>query len=111
MMCPYMASFLILVTLIISIAIAINIQYFYFKEDNNSKNKEMYMNTMTDNIPQYLNHKGKCFDCEDQMIATHGLDGAWLGQSTKLFSTEKDGISQKDGDLSGGFLGKTMKYY
>lgn len=111
MMCPYMASFLILITLIISIGIAINMQYFYFKKDSNNKMNEKYMNNDITGIPQYMSHKGKCFDCEDQMIAMHGVDGAWMGQSTKLFSTEKDGISQKDGDLSGGFLGKTMKYY
>lgn len=108
-MCPYMAAYLIMITLIIGISLAISLQYIYFKKNENKKS-EKYTNNV-EVLPQYLSHKGKCFDCEDQMIATHGVDGAWMGQSTKLFSTERDGVQQSGGDISGGFLGKTMKYY
>ena len=47
---------------------------------------------------------------EAQMIATYGPDGAWLANPTKSFASEKSGMEQT-GSLSGGFLGKTMKYY
>jgi len=61
-------------------------------------------------MPEYLNHKTKSFDSEQQMIAQYGLDAAWQGQPTKCFSCENDAVKQK-GDISGGFLAKTMKYY
>jgi hypothetical protein len=62
-------------------------------------------------VPQYLHHKSKCFDCEADMINRVGTDGAWMANPSKTFSAETDGIAQSSGDLSGGFLGKTMKYY
>ena len=58
----------------------------------------------------YLDHKSKSFSAEAQMIATYGPDGAWLANPTKSFASEKSGMEQT-GSLSGGFLGKTMKYY
>jgi hypothetical protein len=45
------------------------------------------------------------------MINRVGTDGAWMANPSKTFSAETDGIAQSSGDLSGGFLGKTMKYY
>lgn len=60
-------------------------------------------------VPEYLNHKSKCFDCEADMIARYGIDGAWLANPTKLFATEQQGVAM-DG-LRGGFIGKTMRYY
>lgn len=61
-------------------------------------------------IPQYMNHKSKCYDCERDIINRLGKDQAWRAQPSKLFSTETAGIAQT-GKISGGFLGKTMKYY
>lgn len=62
------------------------------------------------NVPEYLNHKSSCFSCEKDIINRYGVDAAWLGQPTKSFDSEIDGIYQAN-DISGGFLGKTMKYY
>lgn len=61
-------------------------------------------------IPQYMNHPTKCFDCEQDIIRRYGTDYTWMAQPTKLFSAEAAGIAQKK-DVSGGFLGKTVKYY
>jgi hypothetical protein len=62
-------------------------------------------------VPQYLHHKSRCFSCEKDMIDRHGPDAAWMANPSKTFSAEQDGIRQANGDISGGFLGKTMKYY
>ena len=56
---------------------------------------------------QYLQHKTSCFDCEKQMINTHGEEGAWMGQPTKSFDAEKEARRQGES----GFLAKTLKYY
>lgn len=75
--------------------------------------EENYMNggAASGSVPQYLHHKSKCFDCEADMIERVGADGAWMANPSKTFSAETDGITQAGGELSGGFLGKTMKYY
>lgn len=75
--------------------------------------EEEYMNNTLDDtmVAQYMHHKSKCFDCEADMIDRHGEDGAWMANPSKTFSAEADGIAQAGGDLSGGFLAKTMKYY
>jgi hypothetical protein len=54
---------------------------------------------------EYLNHKGKCIDCEKEFSA----ETAWKGQSTKCFSCERDLLSRGDAKL--GYVAKTMKYY
>jgi len=61
--------------------------------------------------PQYLNHKSKSFDAEREMINRCGLDGAWLANPSKCFDCETSAIDQAGGDISGGFLAKTIKYY
>ena len=55
----------------------------------------------------YLNYKSSCFDCEKQAIQQYGPDGAWLANPTKMFSAETSGVEQT-GDISGGFLAKTI---
>lgn len=64
-----------------------------------------------DGIPEYLKHKSKCFSCEKQAINEYGLDGAWLANPAKSFDAEREGVIQSNGDISGGFLAKTIKYY
>lgn len=68
--------------------------------------------TMRENFvtDQYLFHKSKCYDCEQHIASTEGVDAVWKAQPTKLFSAESDGVSQA-GDVSGGYLGKTLKFY
>lgn len=60
-------------------------------------------------VPEYLHHKSRCFDCESQMIAQHGQEGAWMANPAKTFSAESQGVAM--GGLEGGFIAKTMKYY
>lgn len=67
--------------------------------------KEMFQ------VPQYLHHKSKCFDCEAQIANQFGTDAIWMANPSKTFAAERDGIAQAGGDISGGFLGKTMRYY
>jgi hypothetical protein len=50
---------------------------------------------------EYLNHKSKCFDCEQDIIKRCGVDQAWRAQPTKSF----------DSELANGWIAKTMKYY
>ncbi len=59
----------------------------------------------------YLDHKSKCFSCENQAIAAYGPDGAWLYNPTKGFDDEREAVVQAGGAISGGFLAKTIKYY
>jgi hypothetical protein len=61
-------------------------------------------------IPEYLNHKSKCFDCEKEILNNFGEDAVWIAQPSKMFAAESEGMSQT-GTVSGGFLGKTIKYY
>jgi hypothetical protein len=58
-------------------------------------------------VSQYLNHKSKCYDCEQDIISREGEDAAWKAQPTKSFDSEAQGV-QMDGN---GFIGKTLKYY
>lgn len=60
-------------------------------------------------LPEYLSHKTKCFDCENQARSIYGDDGAWRAQPTKSFASEQQGFDMY-GEI-GGFIGKTMKYY
>lgn len=64
-----------------------------------------------DNIPQYMKHKSKCYSCEQEILNTLGPDAVFLAQPTKGFDDEIAGIAQAGGDLSGGYLAKTIKYY
>lgn len=57
---------------------------------------------------EYLKHKGRCFDCEKQMINMYGKDAAWMGQQAKSFDSERDAVLQAN---SNGFLAKTIRYY
>ena len=61
-------------------------------------------------VPEYLRYASKCFSCETDIINRYGQDAAWMGQPSKLFSGEAQGVQQA-GNISGGFLGKTMRYY
>ena len=58
----------------------------------------------------YLRHSTKCVSCENQMRSMYGDDAAWMGNASKLFSAESDGVRQV-GNISGGFLGKTLPYF
>lgn len=60
---------------------------------------------------EYLNYKSKSFDSEKQMINMYGEDGAWMANPSRSFDSEYDGVLQANGDISGGFLGKTMRFY
>jgi len=62
-------------------------------------------------IPEYLRHKSKCFDCENEVIAKYGPQSAWLANPTKGFDDEKDVVLRNNGDISSGYLAKTIKYY
>lgn len=48
---------------------------------------------------EHLKHKGRCFDCEKEVINRYGEDAAWFAQQTKSFDSEP------------GFIAKTMRYY
>lgn len=61
-------------------------------------------------IPEYLHHKSKCYDCEKDILQRYGPNAVWMAQPSKLYSAEQSGIYQKD-DISGGYIGKTIKYY
>lgn len=60
--------------------------------------------------PEYLNHKSSCFSCEKDMINRCGEDCAWKANPSKGFDDEKEAVLQT-GNISGGFLAKTIKYY
>lgn len=60
-------------------------------------------------LPEYLSHKTKSFDAENEARIMYGDAGAWLGQPSKLYSAESQGVAQYG--LEGGFIGKTLKYY
>jgi hypothetical protein len=53
----------------------------------------------------YLNHKTKCFACEQQIYAQYGPDAVWMAQPTKGFDDEKESIIQ----TGSGWLAKTIK--
>ena len=59
----------------------------------------------------YLDYKSKCFSCEKEIRSRYGDEAAWLANPSKMFSAEIDGIRQAGGDISGGFLGKTIRYF
>ena len=59
----------------------------------------------------YLRYKTKCFSCEDDIRRRYGNDAVWMANPSKTFTAEIDGIRQAGGDIAGGFLGKTIKYY
>lgn len=56
---------------------------------------------------KYLKHKGRCFDCEKQMIDMYGQNAAWIGQQAKSFDSEREALLHGNT----GFLAKTIKYY
>ena len=60
---------------------------------------------------EYLNYKSKCFSCEKQVIDMYGINSAWKANPAKSYNSEQNGILQANGNISGGFLGKTMKFY
>jgi hypothetical protein len=60
-------------------------------------------------VPEYLHHKTKCVDCENQARIMYGDDGAWTANPSKTYSAEQQGVDQNG--LAGGFIGKTIKYY
>jgi len=74
----------------------------------------LYIKEQYDNInwnAEYLKHKSKSFSAEKQVIQMYGEDGAWIANPAKTFSTEIDGIIQSNGNINGGFLAKTRKFY
>lgn len=62
-------------------------------------------------MPQYLNHKTKCFQCEKQLLSDVGDEGVWFAQPSKLYDAEQDGITQANNQVSGGYMGKTVMFY
>lgn len=60
-------------------------------------------------VPEYLHHKTKCVDCENQARMMYGDDGAWTANPSKTYSAEQQGVDEYG--LAGGFIGKTIKYY
>ena len=66
---------------------------------------------VSEHYRDYLGYKTKCFSCELDMRRRYGDDAAWMANPSKMFSAEIDGIRQAGGDISGGFLGKTIKYH
>jgi hypothetical protein len=73
--------------------------------------KVLFQIKETFDIPEYLNHKSKCFTCETDMRNRYGDDGAWLANPSKTYSAEIDSIRQAGGNIAGGFLAKSVKYY
>jgi len=71
----------------------------------------LYFLQNLEHYQNYLNYKSKCFDCEKEIRSRHGDDAAWLANPSKTFSAEIDGIRQANGDISGGFLGKSIRYF
>ena len=57
-------------------------------------------------IPEYLNYKSKCIDCENQVRLQYGDDAAWMANPSKTYSAEQQGVDQYG--LAGGFIGKTI---
>lgn len=104
---------LVLLLIVLITASSILVSASLIDMGNIKSTEEEYMNNALDGtmVAKYLQHKSKCFDCEDDMISRVGVDGAWMANPSKTFSAETDGIAQAGGDISGGFLGKTMKYY
>ena len=70
-----------------------------------------YIHVQKEHYRNYLDYKSKCFDCEKEIRQRYGDDVAWLANPSKMFSTEIDGIRQANGDISGGFLGKSIRYF
>lgn len=66
---------------------------------------------VTEHYRDYLGYKSKCFSCELQMRQMYGDNAAWMANPSKTFSAESDGIRQANGDIAGGFLGKSIRYY
>lgn len=60
-------------------------------------------------LPEYLSHKTKSFDAEKEARLMYGNEGAWKSNPTKSFDSESQGVAMNG--LSGGFIGKTIKYY
>ena len=68
------------------------------------QNKESFRN--------YLGYKTKCRSCEIDMIRRYGTeDAAWMANPSKSFDSEIEGIRQTGGEISGGFLGKSIRYF
>lgn len=59
----------------------------------------------------YLYNKSKCFQCEREMINRCGADAAWMANPSKTYTAEVDGIIQNNGDIAGGFMGKTVRFF
>lgn len=59
----------------------------------------------------YTDHKTKCFSCEKEMIQRCGEKCAWMAQPAKSFDAEFEAVAQAGGNLEGGYLAKTLKYY
>ena len=73
--------------------------------------KVLFQIKETFDIPEYLKHKSKCISCETQARQIYGDDGAWLANPAKTFTAEIDSIRQAGGNIAGGFLAKSVKYY
>ncbi len=73
--------------------------------------KVLFQIKETFDIPEYMKHKSRCFSCEREAREIYGDDGAWFANPAKSFSAEIDGIRQAGGNIKGGFIAKTIKYY
>lgn len=71
----------------------------------------LYIHETFAGVPEYLKYKSKSFDGERQAIQMYGLDGAWRANPTSCFDCEISAINQAGGNIKGGFLAKSMKYY
>jgi len=58
----------------------------------------------------FVDQKSKCFSCEKDMQMRYGPDAAWMANPTKGFDDEFEAVLHA-GDIRGGNLAKTIKYY
>lgn len=73
--------------------------------------KVLFQIKETFDIPEYMNHKSRCFSCENDIRQRYGENAIWMANPAKTFSAEIDGIRQAGGNVKGGFLAKSIKYY
>lgn len=61
-------------------------------------------------MTSYLDHKSKCFDCEQDIIRRLGPGAAWMAQPSKSFDAEGELLARMK-DIRAGYGAKTLKYY
>lgn len=65
----------------------------------------------TFDVPEYMKHKSRCFSCENDIRQRYGENSIWMANPAKSFDAEIEAVNQADGDMSAGYLAKTIKYY